>query len=208
VTHFESHIDRFRPQVRDRWRESAEPGAGLWYDLGPHLLDQTLVLFGEPQTLTLHQAQARDGALSDDWFHAVLDYGPLRVVLHATVVAALPGPRYTVHGLLGSYQKEGMDPQEDALKAGGVPGSPGWGVDPRPGTLVVPGRDPEAVAGLPGAYQEYYRRMRLAILGQGPVPVGADEALRTMRWLEAGRLSALQGRATSVPATKGATGSA
>lgn len=194
VTHFESHIDRFRPQVRARWRESAEPGAGLWYDLGPHLLDQALVFFGEPESLSLHTALARDGALSDDWFHAVLDYGTLRVVLQATVVAAQPGPRYLIHGLKGSFVKEGVDPQEEALKAGGIPGTPGWGLDPAPGRLVVPGETDRTVAGIPGAYQVFYQTMRDAIHGRGPVPVPAGEALRVMRWIEAGRRSASEGR--------------
>lgn len=194
ITHFESHIDRFRPQVRDRWREGSGPGAGLWYDLGPHLLDQALVLFGEPDGLTLHQALARDGALSDDWFHAVLDYGTLRVLLHATVVSARPGLRYAVHGLSGSFLKEGMDPQEEALKAGGVPGSDGWGVDPRPGVYVDAEQREVMVPGLPGAYQVYYQTMRDAILGRGPVPVSASDALRVMRWIEAGRRSAATGQ--------------
>lgn len=194
ITHFESHVDRFRPQVRARWRESAELGAGLWYDLGPHLLDQVLVLFGAPQSLTLHTAQARDGALSDDWFHAVLEYGALRVVLQSTVVAVKPGPRFVVHGLEGSFVKEGMDPQEDALKAGGVPGGPGWGIDPTPGWLFLPS-GAEIVPGRPGAYQQYYQTMRDALRGTAVVPVTGPEALEVMRWIEAGRLSAREGRA-------------
>lgn len=192
VTHFESHIDRFRPQVRARWRESAEPGAGLWYDLGPHLLDQALVLFGEPQALTLHTALAREGALSDDWFHAILEYGHLRVILQATVVAAHPGPRFLIHGLAGSFLKEGVDPQEDALKAGGLPGGPLWGIDPLPGRIVAPGRPDESVEGVPGAYQIYYETMRDAIEGRCPVPVEPADALRVMRWIEAGQTSARQ----------------
>lgn len=194
---FESHMDRFRPQVRDRWRENAAQGAGLWYDLGPHVLDQALVLFGEPKALTLHQAQLRDGSQSDDWFHAVLDYGALRVVLQGSVVAARPAPRYTVYGLNGSYVKEGIDPQEDALKAGGVPGSPGWGTDPQPGTLTVPGQPAALVPGVPGRYQDFYAQMRDALDGKGPVPVSAEEGLRVMRWLDAGRLSAAEGRAVT-----------
>lgn len=199
VVHFESHIDRFRPEVRDRWREGAEPGAGLWYDLGPHLLDQALFLFGEPQTLTLHTAHLRDGAVSDDWFQAILDYGTLRAVLQASVVASAPSPRYTVHGLRASFVKQGMDPQEDALKAGGVPGSPGWGTDPHPGVVVTSGQS-SPVDGRPGAYQDYYALLRDAILGRGPLPVTAEDGLRVMRWLDAGRTSAKEGR--SVTATR------
>ncbi len=190
ITHFESHIDRFRPLVRDRWREDGGPGSGLWYDLGPHLLDQALVLFGEPQKLTLHTNAARDGALTDDWFHAVLEYHQLRVVLQASAVAAQAGPRFILHGLSGSFVKQGVDVQEDALKAGGIPGSPGWGVDPDRGLLVIPGKPDTPVTGVPGAYQHYYEIFRDAVLHGTRVPVSAEEALTVMKWLDEGRRSA------------------
>jgi predicted dehydrogenase len=133
--YFESHFDRFRPEVRERWREQAVPGAGLWVDLGAHLLDQAVQLFGTPDTLQLDTAALRDGALVEDYFHAVLRYevgphAPLRVVLHATTLAAHAAPRYIVHGTRGSYVKHGVDPQEDALRAGGRPGGDDWGADP------------------------------------------------------------------------------
>ena len=94
--YFESHFDRFRPQVRERWREQPVPGAGLWVDLGSHLVDQAVQLFGRPDTLQLDTAALRDGALVEDYFHAVLRYetgphAPLRVVLHATTLAAHRG---------------------------------------------------------------------------------------------------------------------
>jgi predicted dehydrogenase len=74
VCYFESHFDRFRPQVRQRWREQAGPGSGIWYDLAPHLLDQAVVLFGLPVSITVDLAQLRPGAQSTDYFHAVLAY--------------------------------------------------------------------------------------------------------------------------------------
>ncbi len=139
----ESHFDRFRPQVRERWREQAVPGAGLWGDLGSHLLDQAVQLFGRPDTLQLDTAAMRDGALVEDYFHAVLRYesgshAPLRVLLHATTLAARAAPRYIMHGTRGSYVKEGVDPQEDALRAGGRPGSEGWGADLLDGRITQP----------------------------------------------------------------------
>jgi len=142
----------------------------------------------------LHTGMLRPGAKSDDWFHAVLEYPSLRVVLHATVVAAQPSPRYVVHGLHGSYVKEGMDPQEDALKAGGVPGTAGWGVDPRPGTLTNAEGQRRLVEGVPGAYQTYYAAFRDALSGLGPVPVDPRDAVRVMRGLELGLLSTTAGR--------------
>ena len=186
--HFESHIDRFRPQVPDRWRDRAGPGAGLWYDLGPHLLDQALQLFGRPQALFVDLAAQRDGATTDDRFHAHLRYDRLRVVLHATALAAAETPRYVLHGTRGSWVKHGPDPQEEALKAGGVPGSAGWGADSREGILTTStGSVP--VPNAPGDYRQYYLAVRDAILGRGPNPVMPAEALAVMWLLELGQQS-------------------
>ena len=86
--HLASRFDRFRPQVPNRWRDRAGPGSGLWYDLGPHLIDQVLQLFGTPRAVYLDLAAQRDGASTDDRFHALLRYDRLRVVLHASTLAA------------------------------------------------------------------------------------------------------------------------
>lgn len=204
---FESHFDRFRPQVRERWREQAVPGAGLWGDLGSHLLDQALQLFGRPDTLQLDMAALRDGAAVEDYFHAVLRYqvgphGPLRVLLHATTLAAHAAPRYIVHGTGGSYLKRGVDPQEDALRAGGRPGGEGWGVDTLDGELTLMGDDcrprTRAVPTLPGNYVAYYAAVRDAILGKGPNPVTPQQAVELMELLDLGRQSAAEGRALAM----------
>lgn len=127
VVEFHSHFDRFRPQVRDRWRESDIPGAGLWYDLGPHLLDQALQLFGTPQAIGADLQRQRNQARSDDYFHVTLRYPRLRVILHAGSLVADSGLRFAVHGTRGSYLKHGLDTQEDQLRAGRRPGTAGWG---------------------------------------------------------------------------------
>ncbi|WP_407692383.1 oxidoreductase [Raoultella terrigena] len=88
VCYFESHFDRYRPRIRDRWRERGGPGSGIWFDLGPHLLDQAICLFGLPVSMTVDLAQLRPGAQSTDYFHAVLVYPQRRVILHATLLAA------------------------------------------------------------------------------------------------------------------------
>ena len=129
VTHFESHIDRFRPEVRDRWRERAEPGAGVWYDLAPHMIDQTLQLFGLPDNVQANFLLQRPGAQAVDWAHAILSYPKHRVVLHASMIAAGGSPRFLVHGDKGSLVKHGIDQQEAQLLDGMQPGAPGWGVD-------------------------------------------------------------------------------
>ena len=126
VKHFELHFDRFRPQVRDRWREGDGPGSGLWVDLGPHLLDQVLLLFGLPDRVTGNLALLRDGARSDDWAHVVLDYPDKRVVLQASMLVAGGSPRFIVHGTDGSIVKQQGDGQEQQLLAGMTPGAAGW----------------------------------------------------------------------------------
>lgn len=192
-----SHFDRFRPQVRARWREAAVPGAGLWMDLGPHLLDQALVLFGAPDAIRLDQATLRDGAVVDDWFDAQLRweqgaFAGLRMRLHASTLAAAPGPRFAVHGTRGSFVVHGLDEQEDQLKAGMAPGSAGWGRSTRKAVLH------EEVGGMlrqtelalePGDYRAYYRGIVAALQGGEP-PVLAAEALAVQELLDAGQRSA------------------
>ncbi len=192
VVEVESRFDRFRPEVKARWREGDGPGAGLWYDLGPHLLDQALRLFGTPQGLLLDRAPLRDGAHADDWFRATLRYERLRVLLHAGTLVAT-GPRFVLHGTRGSFTKDGLDTQEDALKLGARPRWPaetGWGTDPGPAALVAP--TPAGalartdVALEPGDYMAYYAALADAVRGNGANPVPADEAIEVMRLIEAG----------------------
>ncbi len=197
VAHYEAHFDRYRPAVRQRWRESSVPGGGLWYDLGAHLLDEALRLFGMPQAIGLDLAAQRDGAVTDDWFHCVLRYDRrLRVVLHAGALVARPGPRYAIHGTLGSYTKFGLDPQEDQLKVGMRPGDAGWGIDKNEGMLVLADGEHLRESTLPnesGNYAQYYSALRDAILHGQPNPVPADEGLQVMQLIEAGLRSATRG---------------
>ena len=127
------------PEVRNRWREQGGPGSGIWYDLGPHLLDQVVNLFGlAGPVLALILAQLRPGAQATDYFHAVLAYPQRRVVLHGTLLAAAETARYIVHGFPGaSYVKIwGWDPQEERLKNGERLPQEDWGYDMRDGVLT------------------------------------------------------------------------
>ncbi|MGJ7499860.1 oxidoreductase [Variovorax sp. ZT5P49] len=202
--YLESHFDRFRPEVKERWREQAVPGSGLWVDLGSHLVDQAVQLFGCPDAVQLDTAVLRDGAVVEDYFHAVLRYdggphAPLRVVLHSTTLAAHAAPRYIVHGTRGSYVKYGVDTQEDALRAGLRPPAEGWGADPLDGELTLIGSDgassKRSVPTRAGNYVDYYAAVRDAILGRSPNPVPPEQAVALMELLDLGRQSALEGRA-------------
>ena len=198
IAEVHSHFDRFRPTVPDRWRERAGPGAGLWLDLGPHLVDQALQLFGLPQAVQADIARQRTGAEVDDFFHVVLRYPRLRVVLHAGALVPGAGMRFAVHGTGGSWFKHGLDPQEAALRAGGVPGaSDDWGVDPAPGRLLrvdADGTVRDAPSPTPtGDYRAFYAGFRDAIRDGAPPPVTVDEALDVMRVLQAGIDSAATG---------------
>jgi predicted dehydrogenase len=190
IVQYESHFDRFRPVVRDRWRERAGPGAGAWMDLGPHLLDQALLLFGEPLAISADIGVQRPGAGADDYFHVTLRYPTLRVILHGSLLTAAGDLRMAVHGTGGSFVKHGLDPQEAQLKAGMIPGAPGYGRDSRHGVLTTVENDVQAhtdVSPEPSDYRAFYAGVRDAILTGAPSPVPVAEALRVMEFLELAR---------------------
>ncbi|MDE2562472.1 MAG: oxidoreductase [Sphingomonadales bacterium] len=194
VTHFESHFDRFRPLVRDRWREGRGPGAGVWFDLAPHLVDQALCLFGLPDTVSADLAALRDGGLTDDWAHAVLAWSDKRALLHASMLVAGGSARFIVHGTGGSLVRQALDPQEAQLVEGMEPGAPGWGLDEDPLVLETPeGRVHEAAP--VGDQRRFYAGVREALRGLAPNPVPPVEALAVMAVIEAGIASAREGRA-------------
>lgn len=188
---FESRFDRFRPEVRDRWRERAGPGSGLWNDLGPHLIDQALVLFGRPLGVACDLAVLRPGGHAVDWAHAVLRYADRRVILHADMTTPAPDIRFRVHGAAASWLKSRLDVQEDQLKAGLAVGGPGWGVDPSPPVRVdgATGRR-EPVPGPSGDYRAFYDGVAAALTDGRPNPVPPEQALAVMEVLEAGTESA------------------
>jgi scyllo-inositol 2-dehydrogenase (NADP+) len=194
VATYEAHYDRFRPVVRDRWREQAVPGSGTLYDLGSHLIDQALVLFGVPETVWADIRTQRTGAKTDDYFHIVLGYPERVAILHSGCLVRESGPHFQVHGSKGSFLKYGLDPQEDALKTGKLPDDSTWGQDEKAmygelttdvGDLPVKGK----VQTLPGHYDAFYQGMVEAIIGGKPVPVLAEEARNTIRVIEAAQRS-------------------
>ena len=186
---FESHMDRFRPIVQDRWKEHNKPGSGTLYDLGSHLIDQALLLFGIPNTVFADVGRQRPGAQTDDYFHMVLGYDTLRVILQSGTLVKQSGPRFTLHGSKGSFTKFGLDPQEDALRSGSQPYIPQWGEESETlygelvtqlGNISLKGK----VATQAGRYQSYYEGIVHALKGEGPAPVLAQEARNVIQVIE------------------------
>jgi scyllo-inositol 2-dehydrogenase (NADP+) len=196
VAYFEAHFDRFRPEIKQGWRETEVAGSGLLYDLGAHLIDQALVLFGLPRAITADVTRQRAAARVDDYFHLVLDYGHRRAVLHASVLVRDPGPRYQVHGDGGSFVKYGIDGQEAALREGRRPGGERWGED----DPALFGRFTDAdgsgtlIDTLPGRYTAYYEGVAAAIREGAALPVEASEARDVIRVIEAAQRSARERR--------------
>lgn len=187
VVEFESHFDRYRPEVGKRWRERPGPGGGLWYDLGPHLVDQVIELFGIPESVDADLEAQRVGAEAVDYFHVQLRYGRKRVILHGSCLVSRENARFSVHGVNGSYVKQGLDKQEDALKKGVHPGGPEWGRDPHEGTLTTwqeGVRHVESIPNVAGNYLAYYEGIRDAIRNGASNPVPGEEAVRVMAVLE------------------------
>lgn len=194
VTHYEVHMDRFRPNVRQRWREDAGPGAGLWFDLGPHMIDQALHLFGMPFAVQGTLAVLRRGGQTDDWGHAVLHYPHIRVVLHASLLVSGGGPRTQVHGTLGSWAKFGADTQEPQLQKGMSPNDPAFGVDPDEGIFYNGATGEQTKTPTPiGRQQRFYEGVRDAITSGAPLPIKPEEALAVMKVLEGFYASAREG---------------
>jgi scyllo-inositol 2-dehydrogenase (NADP+) len=211
IVTFEARWDRYRPTVPDRWRERADHGGGLLYDLGAHLIDQALCLFGTPEWIEADVFAQRAGAKVDDAFQIRLGQGTRRIVLGSSSIAADTSLRYTVHGLKASFRKSGLDVQEQQLRDGVPVADPTFGVEPPAqwGTLV-PGIAPGGTANAPrpvpaerGNWCEFYRILRRRIEAVPepvpvplpvPVPVPAREARAVIRLIEAARESSATGR--------------
>ncbi|MDX5324099.1 MAG: Gfo/Idh/MocA family oxidoreductase [Exiguobacterium sp.] len=178
---FESRFDRFRPAVRDRWRENAGPGSGILFDLGSHLIDQALVLFGVPDRVHADVMIQRDGGQSDDGFFITLHHGEKRVYLRSNPFIAGEAPRFELHGTKGSFIKHGLDPQEAALRNGNL--SPDV---LETGTLSQD--ETSAVAIESGRYTDFYRELAASFIARRPL-VPLSDALLTTRVIELARLS-------------------
>jgi predicted dehydrogenase len=198
IARFESRFERWRPEVsRDAWREQDAPeeAGGLLFDLGSHLVDQAMLLFGPPTHVYAELDRRRPGAAVDDDFFVALEHpGGVRSHLGATMLAAVENPRMRVLGLGGTYTKHGLDVQEDALKQGARPGGPGWGDEPpeRWGTLATADGE-RRVETERGAYERFYEGVVECLRGEADPPVDPADAVAGLVVLEAARESAARG---------------
>jgi len=198
IRRLESRFERWRPKIKPGWKESADPadGGGAHFDLGSHLVDQAIALFGAPQRVYAELDVRREGAQAvDDAFIALLfgdetDRRPIRAHLWMSAVAADLGPRFRVLGEEAAYVKYGLDPQEQALRDGRTPDEEGWGTEPEDayGTLGTVD-DQIRVTTEPGGYQDFYAEVAACLTGDAPPPVTMEDAITGLRVLEAAQRS-------------------
>jgi predicted dehydrogenase len=190
LVHFESAFDRWSPgSTRRPWKDDPAQGGGILLDLGTHIADQALVLFGRPEAVSAEIDRERDGKGTNDSFTVRLRYQGFRGTLGANCLSSLARPRFHLRGTKGNYWKWGLDPQENALDKITRITDPSWGQEPTAnwGTLSVDVEDgmvTRPVTPVPGDYRLYYAGIRDALLGKALAPVAALEAWRVARLLE------------------------
>jgi len=191
LVEFECHYDRFRNYVEEKtWKEEEAPGSGILYNLGSHMLDQVINLFGMPKNIFADLRTQRIGGQVADNYEVICDYGYLKATAKSSYLVRELGPRYQVYGQQGTFLKYGIDPQEQALKDGFTPEMPGWGVEDREdwgfintemNGLHYEGR----IETLPGSYQDYYENIFQSIRNGEPLSVTAEQTTDVIRVIEA-----------------------
>ena len=194
VARFESRFERWRPVVKPGWRmlEAPEDAGGLLFDLGSHLIDQALLLFGPVTHVYAELDRRRSGAaVDDDTFLALTHASGVRSHLWMSSVAAQNGPRFRVLGSRAAFTKYGLDVQEEVLRAGGSPRAPGWSDEPKEcwGRLEA-GDERETIPTAAGDYLQFYRGLVEALHDRAHPPVDAEDALAALAVIEAARRSA------------------
>ena len=191
IVEYEAHYDRFRNYIApNTWKEEAGPGSGILYNLGSHMLDQVLVLFGKPESVSAKIGIQRPGGKVDDFYDLRLSYKELNVIVKSSYLVREQGPIYIVHGVNGSYVKFGLDPQEEALKIHQIPGTPGWGTEPEKywGKLntEIDGAPFEGkIETTPGDYLGYYQNIYEAIREGKVLAVTGEDGKKVIELIEA-----------------------
>ena len=205
IVRYEARFDRFNPTVKDRWREHNIAGGGMLYDLGPHLIDQALQLFGAPEWVFCTQLTQRDGAQADDAFELILgssahNYPYINLgasMFSAAGDSAQGAPRFKVNGRRATWLKSGFDPQEAELRQGVIPKDTAWvrEIDAARGHLIdgATGQVSRTAAGI-GQWPVFYTQVKAAIEGDAAAPVLASQALLTCRIIDSAQQSARSGQ--------------
>ncbi|QNF32470.1 oxidoreductase [Adhaeribacter swui] len=190
LVYYEAHYDRFRNYIEaNTWKEETGPGSGLLYNLGSHMIDQALVLFGKPQAITAHLGTQRPGGKIDDYYDITLHYPDLVASIKSSYLVREPGPRYILNGTEGSFHKYGIDPQEEALKAGQIPTGPTWGQEPtadwgKLNTQLNGIHFTGTIETLPGSFPSFYQNVYEAIRLDQELQVEPEEAALGIQLIE------------------------
>jgi scyllo-inositol 2-dehydrogenase (NADP+) len=198
LVYLESHFDRFRPEVSENWREKEVPGNGITFDLGSHLIDQIVLLFGPPQAIFADIQKQRKNAVADDYFDISLFYEGFKARVTAGVLVNVPTPKFLLLGEKGSYQKFFLDVQEQAFKDGKKPEGDHWGVDPeeRWGTLYLE-QENRTLPTEKGDYRIFYQNVANAITQGTPLQVTLPQTISVLKLIEAAFRSDREGRIIS-----------
>jgi scyllo-inositol 2-dehydrogenase (NADP+) len=206
IVRFETNYDRFRPNLKpNAWREKAAPGAGILFDIGPHVIDHAIVFFGLPEAITADVRIERLGGLADDAFDIMFRYPyGLRAVLSSNILAATPRPRFLLFGTKGAFLKQTVDPQENNLRFGNLPEKGSWGAEPEGnwGLLTLSDGANTTERRIPsgtGDYRDFYANVRDVLEGNAKPFVSLQHALDVMRALELCRASSEQQRTLPWP---------
>lgn len=191
IVEFESHYDRYRTAITaDTWKEEADEFGGVLYNLGSHMIDQAFVLFGKPKAVTAHIKIVRQGGAVPDYYDIRLDYDNFSALLKCSYLVKNPGPRYTINGEHGTFYKNGIDPQEELLKAGNLPDSKSWGSEgPEDWGVILYEKNgtetEELVETVPGNYSAFYNNVFDAIRNGKELQVKPEETVEVLRIIEA-----------------------
>ncbi|WP_018344109.1 Gfo/Idh/MocA family oxidoreductase [Cytophaga aurantiaca] len=183
----ESRFDRYRPEPRTTyWKESDALGNGLWYDLGPHLMDQAFHVFGQPQNYTADIKKQRKGAIGIDYVDVTFQYDQMTFTIHAGMLEKEPTPRWVIKGSKGTYVKYGVDPQEARLNAGEKPLSVDWGVEDAGqfGKIEFADGQIQTYPTLPGDYRIFYQGVSDSIRKGTQPLISLNDAVELVGWLE------------------------
>jgi scyllo-inositol 2-dehydrogenase (NADP+) len=195
IVHFESHFDRFRPLLTGNWKEKDLPGCGLTYDLGTHLIDQAVMLFGKAEWVYADILKQRTGAVVDDFFDITLMFADIKARLTASVMVKAPLPKFLLLGEKGSYVKYGLDVQEKAFKEGQMPAGTNWGVEDESAWGIVHLENTSIpYPSESGDYRVFYQNIADAILRDAVLNVSMDQAITVLEIIEAAFLSHKEGR--------------